>query len=268
MKIFKLLKRTVIFTGIIYIWAVRSFKPTAREMLDPSWHRELPMRITARGLARLLPYLDARWGEKGVKALQFVFYQIGVDRAPLLQEFLEIDVDDARSLGRVLDYEDGLVGVKGIWVEETRGRAVKEERYCPAAAELSACPEVCTSLFMAMEAGTFSQLNPELRAPEISKLLSRGDECCLAVLELPHLKKKEARSASPQATPGELPPRLSVPGLRGKLMRSSLLSIVKAAYKLATSGLDQPMHWYEHFRYVPAQGPTMSRRKAGGIGQF
>ncbi len=252
MKIFKLLKRALIVSAFAYAWAVRSFHPSAKELLDPSWHRELPIRVTARGLARLLPYLYARWGEKGVKALQFIFYQVGVDRAPLLQEFLKIDVEDARSLGRVLDYEDGLVGVKGAWVEETKGRAVKEERHCPAAVELASCPEVCTSLFMAMEAGTFSKLNPRLRVPEITRLLSRGDDCCLAELELPYLKKKEARTVSPHATPGEFPQRLSVPGLQGKLLRTFFLSLVRAIYKLVTSGLDQPMHWYEHFRYLPS----------------
>ncbi|MHB8896506.1 MAG: hypothetical protein ACYC99_15185 [Candidatus Geothermincolia bacterium] len=246
----KTVKRVVIGAAIGYAFAIRRLEPEPHDLLDPEWHREAPTRLALLGLARLMPWLYARWGEQGVKALQFVFYQVGVDRAPLLLEGLRIDPDDARSLGRVLDYEDGLVGVKGVWTEECRGRAVKEERYCPGARELAACPEVCTCLMMAMEAGTFSIINPELNAPEITKLLSRGDDCCLAIIELPG-GGKSASKQSPQATPGQFPPVIEVPGLRAKLMVTGLASLAKAIVKLATSGPDQPMKWYEFIRYEP-----------------
>ncbi len=180
-----------------------------------------------RGLTRLLPALYDRFGEKGVRGLQYVFYRVGEDRAPIMREYLHIDPDDARSLGRVLDYEDGLVGVRGIWTEETKGRAVKEERYCPAARELESCPEVRTRLMMAMEAGTFSVLNPDLKVPELTKLLSTGDDCCLATIELP-LAKKEAGKASPHATPDAFPPVLKVPGLQGKLAIQGIKSLFAA----------------------------------------
>lgn len=209
------------------------------------------MRLMMSGLTRLLPALHDRFGEKGVRALQFVFYRAGVDRAPILLEELRIDPYDARSLGRVLDFEDGLVGVRGVWTEETRGKAVKEERYCPAAMELAACPEVCTCLMMAFEAGTFSVINPDLYVPEITELLSRGDACCRATIELP-LAKREARKTSPQATPGEFPPVLKVPGLREKLAVSGLKSVFSALLTLLTEGPDQPMMWYESYRYDPS----------------
>jgi hypothetical protein len=248
----KRLRRCLLAAAALHLWAVKSLGPTAGELLDPGWHLEVPLRVTARGLARLLPYAYERWGERGVKSLQFIFYQVGVDRAPLLQRFLQIDPDDARSLGRVLDYEDGLVGVRGVWTEECRGRAVKEERYCPIARDLAECPEVCTRLMMALEAGTFSVLNPDLAVPELTKLLSTGDDCCLAVLELPYLKKREARQSSPQATPGEFPPRLRAPGLQWRLMLLAPVSLLKALYRLAVTGPDGlQMHWYEFFRYQP-----------------
>lgn len=247
MKI-KKMKRLFAGAAAGYALAVRKLGPRPHELLDPRWHREAPVRLVLLGLARLMPWLYDRWGEKGVKSLQFLFYQVGVDRAPILMEGLDIDPGDARSLGRVLDYEDGLVGVRGVWTEECRGRAVKEERYCPGARELAHCPEVCTCLMMAMEAGTFSVINPDLSVPEITKLLSKGDDCCLAVIEVP-VKGRAASRTSPQATPGQLPPVLRVPGLRAKLALSGLASLAKAAFKLATSGPDQPMMWYEFFRY-------------------
>ena len=148
-----------------YALNLRELEPTAEDLLSPQWHREAPVRLMMKRLAVLLPTLYERYGERGVKALQFVFYQVGVDRAPVMRDALQIDPSDARSLGRVLDYEDHMVGVRGIWTEECRGRAVKEERYCPAASELTRCPEVCTKLMMAMEAGTFSVINPGSRRP-------------------------------------------------------------------------------------------------------
>ena len=238
----------VLVSTVLYGMAVRSFHPRPRDLVDPAWHREIPIRVMMRGLTRLLPALYDHYGERGVRALQFLFYRVGEDRAPILRDALQIDPYDARSLGRVLDYEDGLVGVRGIWTEETCGRAVKEERYCPAARELTACPEVCTRLMMALEAGTFSVLNPDLAVPEISSLLSTGDPCCLATIELP-LSKKDARKGSPQATPGDFPPVLAVPGLQGRLALQGFKSIVTALWILLTQGLEQPMQWYEHFRY-------------------
>jgi len=246
-------KRTLTLAALAvaswYVESVISLEPSLDDLLDPQWHMEVPTRLAMKRLAWLLPRLYERFGERGVKALQYVFYQVGLDRARLMLEQLSIDVNDARSLGRVLDYEDGLVGVRGVWTEECRGRAVKEERYCPGARELAKCPEVCTNLMMAMEAGTFSVIQPHLSVPQITKLLSRGDDCCLAVIELPVATDPDA--TSPQATPGEFPPVLKVPGLRAKLMLTGLLSVLKAVLKLATEGPDQPMEWYEFFRYEP-----------------
>jgi len=68
---------------------------------------------------------------------------------------------------------------------------------------------------MAMEAGTFSVINTELSIPEITKLLSKGDDCCLAVIELP-VSKKIAGELSPQATPRPVPTGAARPGPPGQ----------------------------------------------------
>jgi len=99
-----------------------------------------------------------------------------------------------------------------------------------------------------MEAGTFSVINPELSVPEITKLLSKGDDCCLAVIEVPAAGER-ASETSAHATPGEFPPVLKVPGLQPRLMMQASKSLSKALVTLATSGPDQPMQWYEFFRY-------------------
>ncbi|HEY5493789.1 MAG TPA: hypothetical protein VIK15_04270 [Candidatus Anoxymicrobiaceae bacterium] len=241
--------RLAVLAALGYAAALSRLKPKPADLVDLEWQSEAPLRLTMLGLTRLMPWLYRTRGEVGVKALQYVFYQVGVDRAQLLKQALDIDPNDARSLGRVLDYEDGLVGVRGIWTEEHMGRAVKEERRCPAAAELASCPEVCTCLMMAMEAGTFSVINAQLAVPEITKLLSKGDDCCLAVIEV-LTAGAWAGQVSPQATPGQFAPVIRVPGLQARLMARGLLSVGKALYALATNS-QQKMMWYEFFRYQP-----------------
>ncbi len=250
MKPVKTLKRLVLAGLAAHVWAVVSLKPDPRQLLDPQWHLEVPVRLMGRGLAWLLPTVYEKFGERGVKRLQYVFYQVGLDRAPVMQEYLQIDPDDARSLGRILDYEDGLGGVRGIWVEESKGRATKEERYCPIARELEKCPEVCTKLMMAMEAGTFKIINPNIEIPEFTELLSTGGSCCKGSIELTYLSKKEARRESPHATHDAFPPVLKVPGLQWRLMTLGVVSLLKALFKLATTDIDDiDMYQYDFFRY-------------------
>ncbi len=253
MKPVRTFKRIVLAGAAAHAWAVFRLKPSFRQLLSPEWHREVPIRIMGKGLAWLLPAIYANYGERGVKRLQYAFYEAGVTRAAMMQQALRIDPDDARSLGRILDFEDGTVGVRGIWTEETKGRATKEERYCPMAAELESCPEVCTRLMAAMEAGTFSVINPDILIPESGELLSTGGSCCRATFELGYLDRKEARKESPHATHDAYPPVLKVPGLRARMAAAALLGSLKALVRLAFTDIDEiDMLWYEHMRYEPA----------------
>ena len=198
------------------------------------------------GMAWLLPNLYAHFGERGVKRLQYSFYQFGLDRAAMMQKYLQIDPNDARSLGRILDYEDGLGGVRGTWVEESKGKATKEERYCPIAKELEKCPEVCTKLMMAMEAGTFVIINPKLEIPEFDELLSTGGSCCKGSIELAYLSEEEAAQESPHATHDAFPPVLKVPGLAvapdGAGSHQHVQGCLQAAY-----------HGHRRHRHVPVR---------------
>jgi hypothetical protein len=253
MKPVKFAKRAALAGLVTHGLVAASFKPTLKELFDPNWHMEIPMRLVmGRGMAWLLPNLYARYGERGVKRLQYFFYQFGLDRAATMQKYLQIDPDDARSLGRILDYEDGLGGVRGTWVEESKGKATKEERYCPIARELEKCPEVCTKLMMAMEAGTFVIINPRLEIPEFDELLSTGGSCCKGSIELAYLTREEAAQESPHATHDAFPPVLKVPGLQWRLMGLGVISMFKAACKLLTTDIDDiEMYQYDFIRYEP-----------------
>lgn len=248
----RLSKRLFLAGTIAYAFILGKFEPTVRDLMDYHWHMELPIRLVARRLATVLPAVYERFGEPGVAALQYLFYKAGEERALIMQEHLEIDPWDARSLGRVLDFDDCLARVVGRWTVETGGRAVKEEHYCPVSAELELCPEVCTSLLMALEAGTFSTMNPELRPPVLSKLLSLGDDCCRMELAFDRdsVGRGRYREASPHATPGDCPPVITVPGLRTRLFITCLKGVIKAVVTIILKGPMQPMAWYERFRYA------------------
>jgi hypothetical protein len=243
-----MLKWTALAAAALYARELRRLEPTPKDLLNPEWHRGAPLRLLLGRMADALPAIQAKYGGYGVRALQFVFYQIGADRANLMRKALDIDVNDARSLGRVIDYQDGLLGVSGVWTEESRGRAVKEEHQCPAAGELARCPQVCEGLISALEAGTFSVLNPGLKAPFRARFLSRGDDRCIVVLEQGGIS---GRSGSyPYFTLGEKTPDIRAPGLWWKLAVTALASVAVALVKIAVSGADQPMMWYESFRLV------------------
>lgn len=243
-----MLKWAALAAAVGYARELRRLEPTPKDLLNPEWHRGAPLRLLLGRLADALPAVHERYGEDGVRALQFVFYQVGADRANLMRKALDIDVDDARSLGRVIDYQDSLLGVRGVWTEESRSRAVKEEHNCPAAGELARCPQVCEGLIPALEAGTFSVLNPGLKAPLRRRFLSRGETSCLVVLE----QSGVTRSGGPYPyfTMGEQAPEVRAPGLMWKLAVTALASVAVALVKIAVSGADQPMLWYESFRLV------------------
>lgn len=95
------LTKLALFAGVLgYAVELGTLEPTLKDLFDPQWHREAPMRLMMKRLAILLPALYEKYGERGVKALEYVFYRIGEDRGKTMQEALRIDPRDARSLGR------------------------------------------------------------------------------------------------------------------------------------------------------------------------
>ncbi len=120
------------------------------------------------------------FGEKGWAVIEGVAKRIGRERAQLLKEALEIDVNDARSLGKVFDFEDSMNGVAGEWVESGRKRAVKRETRCAAAQIFKDFPPYCGKLMCALARATIEELNPKATLNDFSagKLLAKGDDYC------------------------------------------------------------------------------------------
>jgi hypothetical protein len=220
------------------------------ETSDCDRHLIFYTKLMAVFMTLFFPLVNRLFGKKGIKAIQLVMYQIGIDRAQILREALGTDVDDARSLGRILDFDDGLACVKGVWTIETKGKAIKAVRTCPMAYILARCPEICRTIIAAMEAGTFYRLNPNIKVPEIPKLISEGSDCCVGTIELPYLDERTASVISPEATGNSNYPSVpDIPGLNKRLAFQSLKSLVTAFMRLLKYGTKQKMAWYNFYKY-------------------
>ncbi|KPJ64026.1 MAG: hypothetical protein AMJ45_06500, partial [Syntrophobacter sp. DG_60] len=163
----------------------------------------------------LFPMVYKLFGKRGIKAWQLILYQMGMDRSLILKQELQVDVNDARSLGKIIDYDDGLARVKGTWVAEKKGKAMKIVKICPIGKILR--PEICLNLVVALEAGTLYPLNPNIKVPEITKLISKGDDCCVGVIELPYLDKRIADQDSSYSTGKNYAPPINIAHLNRRL---------------------------------------------------
>lgn len=125
-------------------------------------------------------------------------------RGPRLAKILRVDPSDARSLGRIQDWEDDLLGVTGHWTMEDEGGAggrcvaVKHETSCPYADLAAQDTRICTELVHRLETATFTSVVPGYRLVPLDRLLSKGDASCTFRHELPARvgASKESRESS------------------------------------------------------------------------
>jgi len=246
--LFKKAKRLALVSALGYGLAVRSLSPSLRDLVDPAWHREVPIRVTMRGLTRLLPALYDRFGEKGVRALQYVFYRIG--RTARL--FCANTCTSTPSM-RAASAASSTTRT-GWWGCAAPGRKRRREGRSRKSviARRRGTRMLPGGMYPADDgpgAGTFSVLNPDLEVPELSKLLSTGDDCCLATIELPCRKRTPARFR--RKRPLAPSPRTQSARPGGQAGSAGIKSVLAALWTILTKGPEQPMHWYEHLRYVP-----------------
>ena len=128
--------------------------------------------------------LKERYGDEIWEIAGKALYDIGYQRGKEVAQTMKIDPEDARSVGRIFDFEDSSTGIKGEWVESGKKRAVKREYFCPLSPTLALCPDICTRLFDALERGTFDAIGVRVKDFHFEKLLPKGDPYCEVVLEL------------------------------------------------------------------------------------
>ena len=137
-----------------------------------------------QGYAARLPLLIVKnvveeFGEKGWEVLERAATEFAEYRAPLMKILVD-DPENARSLGNIFDFEDGMSGVEGEWVISEQKEAVKCENRCAASELFKQYPDYCGRFLWKVAAETIKLYNPktELTPFNQAKCLAYGDDCC------------------------------------------------------------------------------------------
>jgi hypothetical protein len=148
-------------------------------------------RAIVQGYAAKLPMMIVKavaeeFGEKGWAVMQKASEQFGKERAQILKEALDIDVNDARSLGKVFDFEDGLSGIVGEWIESSAKRAKKLEKKCSPHYVYNDFPPYCEKILYWIANATIKELNRNAELEDFAKVkcMVHGDDVCEINVEI------------------------------------------------------------------------------------
>jgi len=146
--------------------------------------REISEKYGTGDFGNILRAFAEHYGAEVWEIAGQAMYDWGRQRARLMQQVMNIDAEDARSVGRVFDCEDTLSGIKGEWIETGKKRAVKREFVCPAAGMLCGIPEFCSKVAYRLEMGTLENMGVRVKKLDFPSLMTQGDPYCEVVLEL------------------------------------------------------------------------------------
>ena len=144
-----------------------------------------------QGYAARLPMLMVKnvveaFGDKGWDALEKAAKEFAEYRVPIMK-FLVDDPENARSLGNIFDFEDGMSGVKGQWVESEPKKALKTEESCAGCEVFKQYPDYCGRFLWTIANETLKLINPKVELTPFSeaKCLAYGDDRCEVKIRLP-----------------------------------------------------------------------------------
>ena len=146
--------------------------------------------ITNRNMIRypvlLVKNVAETFGDKGWKALEKAAKEFAEYRFPLMK-FLVDDPENARSLGKVFDFEDNLGGLENEWIKTDAKDAVKIETKCPASEVFKEYPPYCGRFLYAIARETIKLFNPKVHLEPFDKVkcIVYGDDCCEVKIKLP-----------------------------------------------------------------------------------
>jgi len=145
---------------------------------------KLAKKAILQGYAAKLPLLMTkkiveRFGEEGWEVLEEAAKEFAVYRVPLMKVLVD-DPNNARSLGKIFDFEDSLSGIKGEWKEIGAKKAVKIERECMPSEVYQEFPDYCLRLLWLIASETLKGINPKADLKPFSKVkcIVAGDDCC------------------------------------------------------------------------------------------
>jgi len=142
-------------------------------------------RVIIQGYAAKFPMMIVKavadeFGEKGWAVMQKASEQFGKERAQILKEALEIDINDARSIGKVFDFEDSLSGIIGEWIESSPKQAKRLEKKCSPHYVYNDFPPYCEKILYWIARATIKELNPNAELEDFAKVkcMVHGDDVC------------------------------------------------------------------------------------------
>jgi len=143
-----------------------------------------------QGYAARLPMLIVKnvvnsFGEKGWEPIEKAAKEYAGYRAPLLKVLVD-DPNNARSLGKLFDFEDGLSGIKGEWKEFGARRAEKTEEKCIPSEVYKEFPDYCLRVLWIIANETVKLINPNAEVIPFNKVkcIVSGEACCEVKIQI------------------------------------------------------------------------------------
>ena len=172
---------------------IEMFGDDGWKVLEESYKEFMKMpdgSITNRNMIRypvlLVKNVAEIFGDKGWQALDKSAKEFAEYRFPLMK-FLVDNPEDARSLGKVFDFEDNLGGLENEWIKSDAKDAIKIETKCPASEIFKEYPPYCGKFLYAIARDTIQLFNPKVQLEPFdkAKCLVYGDDCCEVKITLP-----------------------------------------------------------------------------------
>ncbi len=146
--------------------------------------------ITNRNMIRfpvlLVKNVAETFGEKGWAVLEKSAKEFAEYRVPLMR-FLVDNPENARSLGKIFDFEDNLGGLENEWIKTDAKDAVKIETKCPPAEIYKEYPPFCGKFLYAIARETIKSINPRVHLEPFdkAKCIVYGDDYCEVKIKIP-----------------------------------------------------------------------------------
>lgn len=172
---------------------VEMFGAAGWELLERTYKEFVKMpegSITKTNMSRLSVLLVKNvaesFGDRGWEALDKAAEDFARYRAPLMK-FLVDEPDNARSLGKIFDFEDNLGMLENEWIKTGDKEAIKIETKCPGSAIYKEYPPFCGRFLYVIARETLRAINPNVHLEPFDKVkcIVYGDDCCEVKISLP-----------------------------------------------------------------------------------
>ena len=141
--------------------------------------RQIPNQVHVLMIVRTLKALADRFGDEVWKVCNESMYQLGREIGPEMKTLLAVDVNDARSLTRLVDATNVCLDIVGEEVVFTEKEVIRHEKECLLGPMMHAQDghHYCM-LFQTMYRGVLNELSKEAGCNNMYCSMSHGDDHC------------------------------------------------------------------------------------------